>query len=275
LHDLPKGAVRTDMMNDCTFKYNEVHNIALRESDTGSFYNYGGWTTYGNIWKYNFIHHTNRANGFYSDDGTSGANYVKNIVQGALKGILLGGGHHNLALNNIFIQNNAQSVDDRGIARGYRADTAYGNRLREMQPDQEPWKSYGAKLVQQFGYKDKLWSDILNPQWNPEYPKGTVIADNVAVASGNFQVPANRGVEVRGNVVLPSVEKAEFRDYAGMDLRTQQKEILTKFPELNEEFPKMGLVKDSYRLKVPTRKDSGGLSNRSKVGDPWNEDPLK
>lgn len=48
LHDLPKSAVRTDLANDCTFEFNEIHNNALSESDNGTFYNYGGWTTYGN-----------------------------------------------------------------------------------------------------------------------------------------------------------------------------------------------------------------------------------
>lgn len=275
MHDLPKGAVRTDLMNDCLFEYNEVHNIALRESDTGSFYNYGGWTTYGNVWRYNFMHHTNRANGFYSDDGTSGATYVKNIVQGSIKALHFGGGHHNLALNNLFVENEAQSVDDRGIARGYRAETAYGQRLRDMHPDEQPWKSYGEELARKFGYKDKLWSDVLDPAWKPEYPKGTVVADNVSVASGPFRAPANRGVDVRDNIILDSVAAARFHDYAGMDLRSSNAQILAKFPELNEVFPNMGLITDAYRLKVPGRKATGGLANRSKDGDSRNEDPVK
>lgn len=275
MHHLPKGAVRTDLINDCLFEYNEVHNIALGESDTGSFYNYGGWTTYGNVWRYNFIHHTSRANGFYSDDGDSGDNYVKNIVQGAINSLHFGGGHHNHALNNLFIENKVQSVDDRGIVRGYRAETAYGQQLRAMKPDVEPWKSYGEKLAKDFGYKDKLWGDVLDPAWKPEYPNGTVIADNISVASGIFRAPANRGVEVRDNVMLGSVEAAGFRDYAGMDLRTNNAEIRAKFPELNEVFPKMGLITDSYRIQVPSRKQTGGLTNHGKDGDSWNEDPLK
>ena len=76
--------MRTDLTNNCLYEFNEVHNIALRESDTGAFYNYGGWTTYGNVYRYNFIHHLNRANGFYCDDGDSGDLFTKNIVQGTI-----------------------------------------------------------------------------------------------------------------------------------------------------------------------------------------------
>jgi len=275
MHDLPKGAVRSDMMNDCLFEYNEVHNIALRESDTGAFYNYGGWSTYGNVWKYNFIHHVNRANGFYSDDGDSGDTYEKNIVQGSINALHFGGGHNNLALNNLFVANKVQSVDDRGIKRGYRAETAYGERLREMNPEAEPWKSYGVRLMRRFGYKSKLWSDVLDPAWKPEYPHGTVMADNVSVASGLFRAPAGRGVEVRNNITLSTVAEAKFDDYAAMDLRTKHAGILAKFPELNEVFPKIGLVIDAHRRKLISRQDSGGLFNRGDDGHAWNEDQMR
>lgn len=275
MHDLPKGAVRTDMTNDCTFEYNEVHNIALKESDTGSFYNYGGWTTYGNVWRYNFMHHTNRANGFYSDDGDSGDTFEKNIVQGAINALLMGGGHHNLALNNLFIENKVQSVDDRGISRGYRIDSNYGKRLMEMNPEVEPWKSYGIQLTKKFGYKANLWSDILDPSWKPEYPNGSVMADNISVASGIFLAPQDRGIEVRDNITIPKVSSARFRDYRTMDLRTKNRDILKKFPELNEVFPKIGLMTDSYRQSVPDRAETGGLSNRKNEGDPDDEDQMK
>lgn len=275
LHDLPKGGIRTDLANNCTFEFNEIHNNALCESDTGVFYNYGGWTTYGNVYRYNFSHHTNRSNGIYCDDGDSGDFYSNNIVQGAIGGILFGGGHDNIAQNNIFIETKGQSIDDRGISRKYFLGTNYEKRLLDMKPLQDPWKAYGARLRATFHLKTNLWTDVLSPDWHPEFPNGCAMIDNVGIAAGAFKKPKTGDVEITGNVSLSDVAAAGFADYASMDLRTKNPEILAKFPNLNEIFPQIGLQTDAYRKSVPTRKETGGLSNRGKDGDTWNEDQMR
>jgi hypothetical protein len=48
--------------------------------------------------------------------------------------------------------------------------------------------------------------------------------------------------------------------------------VLDKFPDLNKIFPKIGLKEDTYRTRVPTRAEVGGLADRGTGGDPWNED---
>jgi hypothetical protein len=48
-----------------------------------------------------------------------------------------------------------------------------------------------------------------------------------------------------------------------MDLRTNNPLILQKIPELNEVFLTIGLQKDEYRKTIPTRKETGGLTNRN------------
>ncbi|MDP4226918.1 MAG: right-handed parallel beta-helix repeat-containing protein [Bacteroidota bacterium] len=273
LHDIPKGAIRTDNVNNCVFEYNEIHNIALKEGDTGVFYNYGGWSTYGNIFKYNFSHHTNRANGFYSDDGTSGDVYFKNIVQGAISAVKFGGGHDNLAENNLFIESHDQTVDDRGINRNYRLGTNYETNLTKFNINAEPWKSYGVKLKSSFNLTTNLWSDVLNPSWHPEYPNGCRMNNNVAVACGPF-VKKLGNVEISGNNTIQKLADAAFYDYPKMDLRTDNKLILEKFPDLNEVFPKIGLQKDQYRKTIPSREETGGLENRTKTDALDTEDKM-
>lgn len=273
LHDIPKGAIRTDNINNCVFEYNEIHNIALKEGDTGVFYNYGGWSTYGNIFKYNFSHHTNRANGFYSDDGTSGDIYFNNIVQGAIGAVKFGGGHDNLAENNLIVESHDQTVDDRGINRNYRLGTSYETNLTKFNINAEPWKSYGVKLKSGFNLTTNLWSDVLNPSWHPEYPNGCRMNNNVAVASGPF-VKKLGNVEINGNNIIKNVADAGFYDYPKMDLRTDNKLILEKFPKLNEVFPKIGLEKDQYRQTIPSRAETGGLENRTKTDALDTEDKM-
>ena len=274
LHDLPKSGVASFKVNNCTYEYNEIHNIALKEADNGTFYNYGGWTTYGNVWRYNFTHHNNRSNGFYSDDGDSGDVYYRNIVQGCTAGIKFGGGHDNIAYQNIFIENQTQEIDDRGIARNYKLGTPYETRLKEFKPNEEPWLSYGKNLKEKFGFSSNLWSEVLTQEYQPEHPNGSGMFDNIGVASGSFKKPKNGKVRVENNAILKSVEEAKFANYAQMDLRSTSSEILKVFPDLNEQFPKMGLQKDAYRLVVPTRAEFGGLSNRGQAGASWNEDQM-
>jgi len=272
LHDIPTAGIRTDDINNCTFEYNETHNIALKESDNGVFYSYGGWSTYGNVFRYNFSHHTNRSNGCYSDDGTSGNFYFKNIVQGCISGVVFGGGHDNLAENNLFIESKQQGIDDRGKDRNYRLGTNYEKKLTQLNVFDEPWKSYGEQLKAEYKLTTNLWSDVLNPDWHPEFPNGSRMINNVAVASGKFKQPKNGVTMVRDNDTISLIAQAGFYNYHNMDVRTKNPKILAKFPELNEVFPLIGLQKDAYRKTIPTRAETGGLANRGSEGDMKNED---
>jgi hypothetical protein len=262
IHDIPTGSVRTLDVNNCIFEYNEIHNIALKEGDTGAFYSYGGWSTYGNVFRYNFMHHINRANGLYSDDGDSGDFYYKNIIQDCVNGVLFGGGHDVLAENNLFIQSKSQIIDDRGKDRNYRLGTKYETNLTQFNINKSPWKEYGENLKTQYQLSTNLWGDVLNPNWHAELPNGSRMNNNVAVASGKFQIKTGK-VEAVDNITIKTIDEATFYNYANMDLRTKNPIILQKIPELNEFFPTIGLQKDSYRKTIPTRKETGGLSNRT------------
>ncbi len=273
LHDIPKGSIHTMDMNNCILEYNEMHNIALKEGDNGVFYNYGGWSTYGNIFIYNFAHHINRSNAFYSDDGDSGDWYYKNIVQDCISGVKFGGGHDNLAENNLFIQSKDQTVDDRGKDRNYRLGTKYETNLTQFNIDKGVWKEYAVQLMKDFHLTTNLWSDVLNPEWHAELPNGCRMKDNVAVASGKFQFKTGK-VESVNNTAIKTIAEAGFYDYKNMDLRTNNPQILEKFPELNEVFPTIGLQKDTYRKTIPTRKETGGLTNRTNAENIDAEDKM-
>jgi len=67
------------MINNTAFEYNETHNIALKESDTGTFYT----MAVDNLRQrkpYNFTHHTNRITAFLScrDDGDKRRHFTAN-----------------------------------------------------------------------------------------------------------------------------------------------------------------------------------------------------
>ncbi len=262
IHDIPTASVRTFDINNCIFEFNEIHNIALKEGDTGAFYSYGGWSTYGNIIRYNFIHHINRANGLYSDDGDSGDFYYKNIIQDCVNGVLFGGGHDVIAENNLFIQSKYQNIDDRGKDRNYRLGTKYETNLTQFNINNSPWKEYGETLKATHKLSTNLWNEVLDPEWHAELPNGSRMNDNVAVSSGKFQVKTGK-VETLNNVSIKTIDEAGFYNFPTMDLRTNNPLILQKIPELNEVFLNIGLQKDEYRKTIPTRKETGGLNNRN------------
>ncbi len=72
--------------------------------------------------------------------------------------------------------------------------------------------------------------------------------------------------------IIKTIEEAGFYNYGNMDLRTDNPQVLEKFPDLNTIFPRIGLRRDEHRSEVPSRAEVGGLYNRGKGGDPWDED---
>ncbi|WP_322924468.1 right-handed parallel beta-helix repeat-containing protein [Paenibacillus campi] len=260
LHDVPKDAVRYVYSNNLTFEYNEVHNTSLIEGDTGAFYTAQDWASYGNVLRYNFIHHNKRSNGFYSDGADSGDNYHYNIIQGSTKGILLNG-HDNIATNNLVIDSNMIQVDQRGDSKSHGVNSIFADQLREMNPGSNPWANYGKVLQDTYGYDHNLWSSILDPSWHPEYPNGTKMTDNMLVNTPDVVVPKVGDVQVANNDFIGNVSDASFYNYSKMDLRTDNAQILAKFPDLNKVFPTIGLQQDKYRVRVLTRAETRGLSN--------------
>ena len=134
------------------------------------------------------------------------------------------------------------------------------------------WLSYGKELQKKYKLTTKLWSDVLSEEWHPEWPNGSRTVDNVSVANGPFKAPRYGRVEIDRNTIIKTIEEAGFYDYGNMDLRTDNPQVLEKIPDLNTAFPRIGLREDEYRSEVPSRAAVGGLYNRGKGGDPWDED---
>lgn len=262
IHDTPKAAVKYTSDNNLLFEYNEIHNTSLVESDSGAFYTPQDWTSYGNVLRYNFIHHNKRSHGFYFDDGDSGDIVSKNIIQQSQIAFIMGGGHDNLAQNNLIIASRAAGqIDDRGITRGYTATSTYAQNLISKNPTSGAWLQYGKDLKATYGYTTNLWADILNPEWHPEYPNGSSISNNVFVQTGAVTTPKKGSFTVANNVILNTIADAQFYNANTMDYRTNNASILSKFTDLNTIFPQIGLSQDEYRVQVVSRSASGGMSN--------------
>jgi len=119
IHDCPNAGIRYSG-NDNIIEYNEVYRVGMDSGDLGAFYTNSGWTSQGNILRYNLVHHSNNAQGFYLDDGDCGDTITHNIVIGASSGVFIGGGSDIIVDKNILINcDRAIHIDARGKSRGY------------------------------------------------------------------------------------------------------------------------------------------------------------
>ena len=119
IHDCPNSGIRYAGNNN-VIEYNEIYRIGLDSSDLGAFYTNSGWTSQGNILRYNLVHHSHNAQGFYLDDGDCGDTITHNIVIGVSSGAFVGGGSDIRIDKNIFIDcDRAIHIDARGKSRGY------------------------------------------------------------------------------------------------------------------------------------------------------------
>lgn len=246
IHDVPKHGIRYVFNNNLLFEYNELYHISLEDGDAGAFYTAQDWTSYGNVLRYNYVHDSPRANGFYADDGDSGDTYTHNIISGVSKAFLFGGGHHNRATGNLII--NATSgiqIDDRGIARQYTADSTHAEQLKAKNPLSGPWKTYGRVLADTYGYDANLWKNILNPNWHPEYPNGTHFKDNAIVQSGTIVIPKKGALQIQNNPRISNTQAAGLNPNNLDGKYTQNPTILAIFPNINDIYPKIGLRKDN------------------------------
>jgi hypothetical protein len=87
-------------------------------------------------------------------------------------------------------------------------------------------------------------------------------------------MPKKGTTSIYDNISMKSIDEAGFKDYKNMDVRTDNQQILSKFPTINAVSEKAGLKTDAYRIRTVTRAESGGLENRSAAGNKAYEDAV-
>jgi len=252
LHDMPKHGIRYAFSNDLLFEYNRVHHVSLIDGDAGAFYTARDWSSYGNVLRYNHIDDSPRANGFYADDGDSGDTYYNNIISDVSKAFIFGGGHYNQAYGNLIINAASVQIDDRGIQRNYTPDSEQAQPLLEKHPFAEPWKSYGTVLAATYGYNThNLWPDVLDPDWNPQYPNGSRFFDNILVDTGPIAIPKKGVVMIAHNTRIQNIRLTDLQGFSKADStvqpHTDNAVVLSVFPDINTTYAQIGLFKDQFR----------------------------
>ncbi len=266
VHDAPHVGILFGG-NDHVFEFNEVFRICLVSNDMGAFYANGDWTSRGNLIRYNFVHHSPQAHGVYCDDGDSGDTALGNIFVGIDAGVFIGGGHDNVARNNIAVDcKKALHVDARGVSRGYNLQNRrMVGAVRAVNHQQPPWSVRYPEMMK-----------IL--EFHPELPTGNIFERNVAVRCSKLLNRSGKPEQLKHlkigtNLALDT--DPGFRDAARLDFRLRPDAGIFRKLEGFEPIPfgKIGLYTDTDRRTLPA---ASALNRTSSVGvDGKNDaDPL-
>jgi hypothetical protein len=233
--------------NENIFEFNEIYRVGLGSSDLGGFYTTGGWTSRGNIVRFNFVHHSMNANAFYVDDGDSGDTFLSNVAYRTESGGFIGGGHDQVFRNNIIIESpRAMHVDSRGVPRKYTVDDP---RLRG-DLDSVPYMT--APWSEKYPTLTTLLDSI------PEMPSGIVIEGNLFVRCETPLRKSGKSSELERIVFENNIESDDMNHFVDPDtLDFSLKPDAAVFTEVPG-FPqipmaKIGLYPDAYRPEVPAR----------------------
>lgn len=244
IHDSPHAAVLYGG-NDNVFEFNEVHDFLIEGDDLGGFYTNNGWTSYGNVLRHNFIHHTSHALGIYLDDADSGDTLEGNIMYRMGTGAAIGGGHDNILRGNVAIEcPGGFGIDARGVGRKYDKDSGMLRDYQKLNPVAPPWST-------RFPMLTTLLQD------HPELPLRCVLERNVVI--GTDKKAELRGkpehfkvVTLKDNAAL-TMEDMGFADAAKMDFRmSSDAPVFKKLPGFEAiPFAKIGLYVNELRKILP------------------------
>jgi hypothetical protein len=246
LHHAPRDAFLYSG-NDNLYEFNEVYYCGYDTADTGAFYSWLDWTMRGNIIRHNFIHNT--IGGVNPDDGASGNEVYGNVFAGDRIGVWIASGPDNTIRHNIFIKpaGSVFGIDDRGTSRGYATNPRLINRVKELNPQSEPWLSAHPALATILDNRPDLpWRTkfIGNLIVNPK-PAPTELKIN-AKLKGDTNI-----LEERDNLTVPSDPGFVDMPAANYQLKPDS-QVFQKIPGFQPiPFHRIGLQIDEYRRSLP------------------------
>ncbi|MDX6765205.1 MAG: right-handed parallel beta-helix repeat-containing protein [Candidatus Methylacidiphilales bacterium] len=246
LHHAPRDAFLYSG-NDNLYEYNEVYYCAFDTKDTGAWYSWLDWTMRGNVIRYNYIHDT--VGGINPDDGASGNEAYGNIFKGPRTGVWIASGPDNNIHHNIFIKESGSvfGMDDRGVGRKYATNARLINRVKELNPDQEPWKSAHPELATMLDNRPEL-------PWRTRFVGNLIVSQNPAPSElkMNAQFKNNPDIILEQDN-LTMAEDPGFIDAAAGNFGLKpDSAVFQKIPGFEPiPFDKIGLQVDEFRPVLP------------------------
>jgi hypothetical protein len=286
IHDAPHNAVLYGG-NEHLFELNEVYRVVMETGDAGAFYTGRDWTSQGNVLRNNYIHdlgggdakHVNTM-GFYFDDCDCGDTVVGNVFYRAGRAIMIGGGRDNPVINNLIVDCPiGLHIDSRGMTWPHwnnpnDASWCLEAKAKALNYTEAPWCTRYPHLaaIMNDSPREPLYNPISRNVF-VDCSKQVVdfdgnvkklidkfdISQNLAVNTTGATNGVAKAVEVKGFTNLSGAQKEPidlgFENAAAADFTVRRHARLLKELPTFEKIPfeKIGLYKDEYRRKLPTR----------------------
>ncbi len=263
IHHAPRDAFLYSG-NDNIYEFNEIYYCGYNTADVGAFYSWLDWTMRGNVIRYNYMHDT--VGGVNPDDGASGNLVHGNIFSGPRIGVWIASGPDNIIRHNIFLKEEGSvfGMDDRGVGRGYATNPRLINRVRELNPTEEPWKSAHPELATMLDNRPEL-------PWRTQFVGNLIVSKNPKPSELKMKAEFKTNPEIlleKDNLVV--AEDPGFVDLAGGDLTLREEaKIAERIPGFEPiPFRQIGLYQDAYRTRLPTEAEAA----RGPEHSPYAED---
>ena len=287
LHDM-NGGVRFQHCNDFVLEYCEFYNMGWEMGDWNVAYLGADWASYGNILRYNFVHHLMEMPGAYpvkafrNDDGGAGVTFFGNVFYKSGRGAIGFGGPGQTFSNNIIVGSpigsgfsKAMTVEE--IAKRWASLEPYDmGELKRGDKSDYLWNC--EQICGKFGWTRAPWSE--------KYPVFTAVMNNGnpwGVEYCSFQKNYATYVsdpgrmkrhieEVKGVSKTCSYEPVQEIDpqAAFVDLEHLDFSFKSTFKPMagfeTIDFARIGLLPDEYRPSPPD-KDTYRRAIREKLKD--------
>lgn len=250
IHHAPRDAFLYSG-NDNIYELNEIYYCGYDTKDTGAFYSWLDWTMRGNVIRHNFIHDT--IGGVNPDDGASGNLAYGNVFAGPRVGVWIASGPDNITRHNIFVKDEGEvfAMDDRGVSRGYAKNERLINRLLEIKPDQDPWKTAHPEVNGMVENRPEL-------PWRTQFFGNLIVSKKPAPPALKIAKEFQTNPEIyleKDNVTVaddPGFANPAAFDYSLPD----DAEVLRQIPGFEPiPFHRIGLYTDHYRTVLPTEQE--------------------
>ena len=261
IHDAPHFGIHF-LGNDHLIEFNEIHSVNLESADTGAIYAGRHWTSRGNLIRHNYLHdmEAEQVSGIYLDDMFSSAEVVGNVFYKLSTAVLVGGGHDNHILNNLFVEATPSILVD---ARGkWPANKVH---IDEWLSEFKTKGTISGVAIDKPPYKDRYPTLASITQGHFDEPEGTVIAGNISWGGSwleiNKAVPA-ACVTLKDNLtgVDPLFVKEGRRIF---QLQKDSPALKLGFQQIP--FEAIGLVNDGSRASWPVANEV--IQNKNVFGN--------
>ena len=247
IHNAPHFGIHF-LGNDHLIEFNEIHSVNLASADTGAIYSGRHWTSRGNMIRHNYLHHmeAEQVSGIYLDDMFSSADIVGNVFYKLSTAVLVGGGHDNHILNNMFVDSTPGILVD---ARGrWPANKLH---INDWLDEFKTQGTISGVVIDKPPYRDRYPSLAAITQGRFDEPEGTVVAGNISW--GGRWLDINKAVSASCVLVKDNLIGVDplFVDDGRQTYQLQTNSPALKLGFQQIPFENIGLVNDGNRASWP------------------------